>query len=53
LTIELSRVVMKVAIEITATIDQGLRLPATDRSGVQPSSPPGTSGLVLAIFNAP
>jgi hypothetical protein len=29
---------MKVAIEITATIDQGFRAPATDRAGVQPSS---------------
>jgi hypothetical protein len=33
---ELSSVVMKVAIEITPKMSQGLRPPATDRAGVQP-----------------
>ena len=35
MAIELSSTVMKVAMEMTATIDQGLRLPATERAGVQ------------------
>ena len=40
LAMELSSVVMKVAMEITATMLHGLRRPATERAGVQPPPPP-------------
>src|ERR1700685_2471946 len=49
LTIAMSSVVMNVAIEMTATIDHGLRPPATERTGVQcPPSPPPRSPAISA-----
>ena len=39
LAMELSSVVMKVAMEMTPRISQGLRPPATERAGVQPPPP--------------
>ena len=41
---EVSSTTMKVAMEMTAMMVQGLRLPATERSGVQPCSAPLPSG---------
>ena len=43
LAMALSSVVMKVAIEITPRISQGLRPPATERAGVQPPPPPASA----------